>query len=344
MHEHAAHEELRVVVVAFHEAVAGIAVPGSATVGHQRGRHLVLIAGEDHVGQAFVEVLVGQEILDLVVIVVEVRGVHHLGLEALLALPLDERGEDVVVHGVGDHDHLAVLFDVVVAVLKSAGIEEALCHVSRRSGRHAYGGHCGVDGGGFGFGDAHGNRLVCAEHARYRVVLKRVAPHDLTAQSALDKRGAQHRGLGGIERVDSIGCALDKRHGRRVHIAEDVAFVRRHLHAAEVGVLHVYHLQRCAHLGADEQGGVHLAEVGVSLTQERRIAQNAGDDGRAVGRFDLLKHGVGKIKSDHHAVVVVSNQGGVLCRAGRTHEYAECQGDVPEVHAFGHGFSLQVIP
>ncbi len=37
VHEHAAHEELRVVVVAFHEAVAGIAVPGSATVGHQRG-------------------------------------------------------------------------------------------------------------------------------------------------------------------------------------------------------------------------------------------------------------------------------------------------------------------
>ena len=344
VHEQAAHKELRIVVVAFHESVAGVAVPHSTTVGDECGSHLVLVTCEDHVGQALIEILIGEEILDGVIVVAEISGVHHLGLEALFALPSDEGCEDVVVHGVRHHDDLSVLLDVIIPGVEGAGVEVAAGCIAHRLGGHAHLCHGRVDRCRFRFHHPHRDALVSAKHAGNRVVLEGVCPDGLAAQSALHEGRAQHRCLCWEEPILTVNGSLGEGHRRRVHIAVKVALAWGDTHAGDVGEFDRYDFQCCALVCTDEHRGVGLGEVRRTRPQKGRVAQHPWNDGKAFGRFDLLEHGVRKVKTDDDAIVVIGDQSGLLGQnSGRVKQQGKRQGAAGK-KGRGHGLGLQVTP
>jgi len=189
VHEQAADKEFRVVVVPLHIGVARVAVSGATTIGHEGGRHLVLIAREDHMGQSFVEVLVGEEVLDGLVVISEVISIHDLRLETLLDFPLDERRKHIVVHRIRDHDNLAVLLDVVVPVLTVCGIEESALELVGKFRRDPGRGRRRIDRCSLRLYNAHGDGRVGAQDPGHRVVLEREGPDALAPNAALDEGG-----------------------------------------------------------------------------------------------------------------------------------------------------------
>ena len=191
VHEQAAHKEFGVVVVAFHKGITRIAVSISSSVGHQGGGHLVLVSGQNHVGEPFLKVSVGQVILDGVVVIAKVCGVNHLGGESFFALPLHQGSQHVVVHGIGDHDQLAVLFDVVIAGVPGGSVQEAATQLVGEFGCHPDRCHRGVHSSGLVVHDANRDGGVAPKHVRDGVVLEWEGPNALAANATLHKRRLQ---------------------------------------------------------------------------------------------------------------------------------------------------------